>query len=359
MNDLGPPQPLVPPPAAPSAPGLAEPLPSLAHDIAAWSLVGLGLLAILQLHLLPALLAGLLVHQLVNLLAPQLVRIRVQGHEARIVTVTVLFAITIGLIVVATSGLVLSIRSAVDSLPELMQRMASIIEARRHSWPEWLVRLLPADADAFETAAVAWLREHAGAVQTFWTNAGRTVVHLLLGMIIGAFIALRRAGPDVELRPLARSLALRVTRLGQSFRRVVFAQVRISAVNTFFTWLYLGVALPILGIELPLTKTLIAVTFVCGLLPVLGNLISNTVIVVVSLSHSWQLATASLVFLVVVHKLEYFLNARIIGTEIRARAWEMLIAMLAMEAAFGIPGVIAAPIYYAYVKSELTARGLI
>ena len=33
--------------------------------------------------------------------------------------------------------------------------------------------------------------------------------------------------------------------------------------------------------------------------------------------------------------------------------------MLAMEAAFGISGVIAAPIYYAYVKDELEDRGLV
>jgi hypothetical protein len=33
--------------------------------------------------------------------------------------------------------------------------------------------------------------------------------------------------------------------------------------------------------------------------------------------------------------------------------------MLAMEAAFGLPGVVAAPIYYAYAKAELTGRGLV
>jgi len=62
---------------------------------------------------------------------------------------------------------------------------------------------------------------------------------------------------------------------------------------------------------------------------------------------------------VVIHKLEYFVNARIIGARIRARAWELLLAMLVMDAAFGIPGLIAAPIYYAYVKDELTLRKLI
>ena len=66
---------------------------------------------------------------------------------------------------------------------------------------------------------------------------------------------------------------------------------------------------------------------------------------------------ASLLFLIVIHKLEYFLNARIVGTQIRAHAWELLLAMLAMEAAFGIMGVVAAPIYYAYLKSELVRRG--
>ena len=86
-----------------------------------------------------------------------------------------------------------------------------------------------------------------------------------------------------------------------------------------------------------------AVTFFAGLLPVIGNLISNSILVVVALSHSLHTALASLVFLVVIHKLEYFLNARIIGSHIHARAWELLAAMLVMESVFGLPGVVAAP----------------
>jgi len=101
---------------------------------------------------------------------------------------------------------------------------------------------------------------------------------------------------------------------------------------------------------------MIAITFIVGLLPVIGNLVSNTIIVVVSMSQSLGVAIGSLVFLIVIHKLEYFLNARIVGGQIRAKAWELLIAMLAMEATFGIAGVIAAPIYYAYIKSELMKK---
>ena len=139
----------------------------------------------------------------------------------------------------------------------------------------------------------------------------------------------------------------------------MFAQVRISAINTAITAIYLVVALPAFGIQLPMVKTLIGVTFVAGLLPVVGNIISNSVIVVVSLAHSPVVALASLAFLVVIHKLEYFLNARIVGAHIQSRVWELLLAMLVMEAAFGIAGVVAAPIYYAYLKDELKARGAI
>ena len=100
-------------------------------------------------------------------------------------------------------------------------------------------------------------------------------------------------------------------------------------------------------------------TFVFGLLPVVGNLITNTLIFVMGLSISPLVAVAALAYLIVIHKLEYFLNARIIGGQISARAWELLIAMLAMEAVFGAPGLVAGPIYYAYLKRELKAAQLI
>jgi predicted PurR-regulated permease PerM len=47
------------------------------------------------------------------------------------------------------------------------------------------------------------------------------------------------------------------------------------------------------------------------------------------------------------------------GAHINAKAWELLVAMVAMEAAFGLAGVVAAPIFYAYLKNELAAKGLI
>jgi predicted PurR-regulated permease PerM len=104
---------------------------------------------------------------------------------------------------------------------------------------------------------------------------------------------------------------------------------------------------------------MIVLTFIVGLLPVVGNLISNAIIVILSLSVSVPVAISSVVFLVVIHKLEYFLNAHLIGTQIHAHAWELLLAMIVMEAAFGLSGLVAAPIYYAYMKDELVAQRLV
>ena len=206
---------------------------------------------------------------------------------------------------------------------------------------------------------VDWLREHAAEAKLIGTEAGRTVVHLLIGMIIGAMIALHDTASQPSFRPFASALRDRVVNLSTAFQNIVFAQVRISAINTAISAIFIFIILPLAGVHLPLSKSLIAITFFAGLLPVIGNLISNSVLVIVALSHSLQVAVASLLFMVVIHKLEYFLNARIIGSHINARAWELLVAMLAMESLFGLQGVIAAPVFYALLKMELTSLKLV
>ena len=331
-----------------------------ATEIAAWILTGITLLLVLRLHLLPALLAGFLVYELVHLMAPLLqLQRRLSGERSRLLAVLVLATLVVALLIAAILGVVAFFRSDAGSLSALFEKMAEIVEGTRDAFPPWVTESLPTAPDKLREALSRWLREHTPQLKLAGTEAGRAFAHILAGMIIGAIVSLREASRARASLPLAGALIARADRLGDAFRRIVFAQVRISALNTIFTALYLAVLLPLFGIKLPLTKTLIGVTFLAGLLPVVGNLISNTVIVIVSLAHSPHVALASLLFLIVVHKLEYFLNARIIGSRIHADAWELLLAMLVMETAFGLPGVVAAPIYYAYLKQELADRGLV
>ncbi|HEY9097918.1 MAG TPA: hypothetical protein VIN38_03510 [Thiobacillus sp.] len=334
-------------------------LPASRYEIAAWLMMAAGLFLTLTLHLLPALLAGLLVVQLVHLLAPRFVIGRLDHNWAKVLVVSLITLIVLGALGGFAAGVILYLRSE-GGLAGLLTKMAEVIENSRQLLPLWAAEWLPqGDKTGIRAVLVEWLRTHALDIRKLSGDAGRVLAHFIIGLIVGSFIALRRARPHQTLAPLAQAMCERVHRLGEGFRRVVFAQVRISALNALLTGIYLLLVLPGFGVQLPFTKTMIVVTFVVGLLPVLGNLISNTVIVVISLSHSLAIAASSLAFLVVIHKLEYFVNARIIGGQIKARAWELLIAMVVMEAIFGVQGVIAAPIIYAYVKKELFDRELI
>ncbi|RJF97346.1 AI-2E family transporter [Noviherbaspirillum saxi] len=337
---------------------MAVPSKSQLIILASYLLAGAALLLVLLKGLLAALFSGLLVYALVHVLSPPLAR-NISDHRARMLAVIILGSVIVLLLSLAVWGAISFFQSDAGNLGVLMQKMADIIEASRDQMPPWLKDSIPASAEAIRETITAWLRAHASQAQTIGQQAGRTVAHLLIGMAIGAMAALYDTTTPPNYKPLASALHARVVNLHSAFRQIVFAQVRIAAINAAFTAIYLVVVLPLAGIHLPLTKSMIAITFVAGLLPVIGNLISNTVIVIVGLSHSLSIALASLVFLIVIHKLEYFLNAKIIGAHINAKAWELLAAMLAMEAVFGLPGVIAAPVFYAYAKKELTDRGLV
>jgi predicted PurR-regulated permease PerM len=330
---------------------------SNAVNRAAWIISATSLFLVLQLHLLPALLSGLLVYELVRQTSPMLAS-RLSHQRAKLVVAIFFAALVVGALVTALT-LAIGFFGDAGHLSALATKMAEILENSRESLPAWLLAYLPGSVEELRMLLASWLREHAGELQVVGKEAGLTLAHILVGLVIGAMVAVQVTVRTGDTRPLSAALSDRASRLADAFRNIVFAQLRISLINTTFTAFYLLAVLPLFGVHLPLTKTMLALTFVAGLLPVIGNLISNTVIVVVSLAHSPQAALGSLLFLILIHKFEYFLNARIVGGQISAKAWELLLAMLVMEAAFGLAGVVAAPIFYAYLKNELKTVGLV
>ncbi|MCP2085698.1 UNVERIFIED_ORG: putative PurR-regulated permease PerM [Paraburkholderia sediminicola] len=327
-------------------------LPKLsAVEIGSYVLMLIGMWAVIELKLLGALLAGLLVFQLVHTIAPRIER-HMSSQRARWLAVVILSAVIVGALTGLTLGIIEHFENDVPSVQKLLDQAMQLIDQARGRIPQFVANYLPVDTDQMKAKAAELMQTHANMLQQSGKTAARGFTHILIGMIIGAIIAVG-AQKQMQRLPLSTAFVTRVTRFADAFRRIVFAQVKISAINAVFTGIFLLVVLPIFHDTLPLSKTLVLVTFIVGLLPVIGNLISNTIIVAVALSVSFPAAIMSLVFLILIHKLEYFLNARIVGGQIEARAWELLIAMLVMEAAFGIPGVVAAPIFYAYIKREL------
>ena len=329
-----------------------------ASSIASYIFTALFLLMVVLKGLLGALFAGLLMYCLIHQMAPFLGR-KLSDVRARMVVAAAIGLILIALISAAVWGLTMLLKTDATSMSHLFQKLADIIDASRGKMPVWLSERMPVDADSVRNLATGWLREHASDAQAMGAAAGKTLTRILIGLIIGVMVSLHHTLSPHYHRPFAAALLERVGMLSAAFRNIVFAQVWISGINTVLSAIFILVVLPMAGVSLPFAKTLVALTFVAGLLPVIGNLISNTALVVVALSHSLETALACLAFMVVLHKFEYFLNARIIGSKIDARSWELLIAMLVGESLFGMTGVIAAPVFYAYAKKELTARGLI
>lgn len=313
---------------------------------------------IIQWHLLPALLAGLVVYSLIHVLTPRLRVASLDGESRRWLALGLVAASVVAALTGLGIGIATFFRGSDESVPALFQRMAEIIEQSRERFPDWVLANLPDNAEDLRRSMVEWLRHNAKGVQTASTELLRGTAYAIIGMVIGAMLAMREGYCSAE-KPLTILVSAHVARFADAFQRVVFAQAWISTINTVFTWLYLGVVLPAFDIHLPFTKTLVAITFVAGLMPIVGNLISNTAIFIVSMSQSLVLSLISLLYLFIIHKLEYFLNARIIGSHIRARAWELLLVMLLMEASLGIAGLIVAPMAYAYFKDEMRDKGLI
>lgn len=328
-----------------------------APRIASYLLAALALFLILHFHLIVPLLGGLLVFELVQLASSRTHLNRLPDKRARLIAL-VLISSLIGLLLCLLGISIFWIfRGEANAMPDLIKRMESIHVTLRQDLPHWITHYLPLDLSGWKVLLNEWVAKHATNLQSIGKHTGHVAAQLLIAMVIGALISLH---PRIASRgALALALQDRCRQLSTAFRNIVFAQVRISALNTAFTWCYLDIVLPMWGIHLPLSKTLIVLTFFAGLLPVIGNLISNTAIFITSLSISPAVAAASMAYLVIIHKLEYFLNARIVGSRISAHAWELLLAMLIMEAIFGLQGLVAAPVFYAYVKDELKTAGLV
>lgn len=159
----------------------------------------------------------------------------------------------------------------------------------------------------FQTMLLATIKSHAPQLQLAGIHTLRGVGYVLAGAVIGGIVALQ-VPPHMPStsKPLVRHLRNKFDELMAGFADVFFAQVKISSINTILTSVYLLGIMPLIGHPMPMAWTVVLITFCAGLFPVVGNLVSNVVIVLLSLTHGLAISIMSLVWLVSIHKLEYF-----------------------------------------------------
>ncbi|AFP85335.1 putative permease [secondary endosymbiont of Heteropsylla cubana] len=311
---------------------------------------------IIPLHLFPCFLASFLAYESITSLTPYFERL-VGSNWGRWVVITlitffVVFSMTLGILSVV-SFLTSDVQRSMDIIAETNRIFSDV----KNHLPDYLPSFLPDSAEELKDQIFTLVESNFIMLR----NMGRSFLHglitIFIGLIIGGIISLHK--PSSSNTYFIQQLLERLYYLSEAFRNIVFAQIKISIVNTFLTGMLILVLFPLFNVHLPFGKTLIVNTFIFGLLPSVGNLISNIMIIISGLSLSLGIGSIMMIYLILIHKLEYFLNAEIVGSRINAKSWELLLAMLLFQAIFGLEGLIAAPIYYAYLKTELRAQKLI
>jgi predicted PurR-regulated permease PerM len=244
----------------------------------------------------------------------------------------------------------------------LLMDLEHVLAKIKDYLPSWISDYIPSSGYVVKDQIVNFLHERSKNIldttNTSLRNIAKVIIGAILGLIIG-FSSMKKSFQQEDNPLLSHYLMSRIINFYTVFSQVFLAQVKIALINTAFTGIYLLLILHLFGIHLPYSKTITLLTFVFGLIPVVGNLITNSVILLISLSISFNVAMASLAFLIVIHKTEYFLNAKIVGHEIKTDIWEILMAMIVMEQLFGIAGLIIAPVLYGYIKLELKNKNLV
>jgi predicted PurR-regulated permease PerM len=248
------------------------------------------------------------------------------------------------------------IHQTIHALPEIADKaIPSVIDTAQH----YGIQLPFSDYDSLKDLAFDTVKSevrYLGSFAKFARGASAHFLFLFAGcvMAIGLFLNPRfETGSPAKEENLysqaCASISRRFATLYQSFVTVMGAQIIISAINTALTATF------VIAVHLPYGVVVIGVSFLCGLIPVIGNLVSNTIIVGIGFTVSPKMALMALVFLVVIHKLEYFLNSKIVGWRIHNPLWLTLLALIIGERLLGIPGMILAPVILNYIKLEASS----
>ncbi|WP_395479828.1 AI-2E family transporter [Candidatus Curculioniphilus buchneri] len=319
-------------------------------------LVFLFIIMIIPLHLFPCFVAGFLAYELIISLTPWFESF-VGSDRARWVVVTLIAGFVVIAMIFGITSLTGFLNSGAEYRINVTLAINRIFSELKNHIPDYLPSFFPESAEELKEQIFTLVESNLIIIR----NMSRTVLHglvtIFVGLIIGSIISLNK--PSKYTTYFIQQLLERLDYLSKAFRSIVFAQIQVSLINTLLTSIMILVILPMFNIFFPMYKMLIFMTFILGLLPIIGNILSNIMIIISALSISFTVGGVMLLYLILIHKLEYFLNAKIIGSRINAKSWELLLVMLIFEALFGIEGLVAAPIYYAYLKTELRAQDII
>jgi len=222
-----------------------------------------------------------------------------------------------------------------QSIPELLRQMQ---EDLLHRLPPWLnVEGLKERLPHMVQPAVDYLRA-----------TGRTLLHLLIGIILAIIYVLDRSPVQALVSEIPEdSIMGSVKRyfgyLAEAILITISLQVLVAVVNTLLT-------LPLLlALRLPHIGAFTILIFVSSLVPVVGNLVSGAVLIVAS--YVYRGIGSVIAFVVttfILHKIEaYYLNPRLATRHVNLPSLVLIISLILHEHVFGLVGLfLSFPVLY-------------
>jgi predicted PurR-regulated permease PerM len=313
----------------------------------------------MQIHLMSGVISGLLTYTLTQKLEDFLARkMHRWGHKAKLFSILLLSILFMSVLIGGFSYLFSWIIGVARDPQQTLNHIQNLFNSISTSLPPSIANYLPDNFMELRANTLNFIKDHILYLQSIIKQLFHSLLIIIIGMIIGLIAGYqqnkRSNSETIEPTTICmQAFKNSLDRLVEVFQYVAFSQVIISLFNTLMTAIFLLIVLPLFGIHLPFSKSLILATFVLGLIPIIGNLIVNTIMFLVAFTVSFWIAVIVLLYLITIHKIEYILNAKIVSTKIHAGICELLIAMVFCETLFGVIGLIFAPIFYAFIKLSL------
>jgi len=237
-------------------------------------------------------------------------------------------ALLAGLIGLSAGRIARTISEARDTLPT---RIAAL---REHPWYLKLEELLP-DSEKLAQAA----EHYAADVAHSAAEVGHAFVYAIIGLVLAIvcfleYEELQAFRGRLVTGSLMATLARWLEHTAEAVSLTIQLQFIVAACNTVLT-------LPVLMLlGVPHLPALMGLIFISSLIPVVGNLISGAVLMIMAYQvKGWLGVGLFLALTFVLHKIEsYYLNPRLTARHVPLPGFVLILSLLAWEHLLGFTG---------------------
>lgn len=248
--------------------------------IASYLLMLIFLSLLIPLHLLASFFAGFVVFEIINSLGSITERY-IDGQRARLTISIILAIFIISLIVLSITGLISFVQHDLQGagINAISDQVDQTLQKLQLEVAQYIPGFIPYSLTELKDQTFDLIKDNLSTLKSTGTGFLHNLATMLIGMIVGILVSLNQLRPQPDQPEFKRAMITRIENLSSSFKNVVFAQFKISLINTFLFLIFSHLILPVFDIHLPFANTLVILTFIFGLIPIVGNLLSNTIIV--------------------------------------------------------------------------------